>query len=203
MRLAARISADKVAAQRWRNGGGWTRQLLAWPPDTDAWQLRISVATITAPGAFSAFPGVRRALALVSGDGLLLTVEGAVHRLSVASDPLYFDGAAAAHAQPLGGDSIDLNLMVSAGHGELLRAVGAAPWLSACPQRGLYSAVAGTLHAGADAPLHVPAHTLFWYCEAAGLPLAFAPEAVAAPESVAAPDRGAAPVWWLGYAPPG
>jgi environmental stress-induced protein Ves len=40
----------------WRNGGGRTRELLAWPSAED-WQLRVSVAEIEADGPFSAFPG--------------------------------------------------------------------------------------------------------------------------------------------------
>ena len=45
--------------QAWRNGGGITRELLAWPADAP-WQLRVSVAEIIKDGNFSAFPGVQR-----------------------------------------------------------------------------------------------------------------------------------------------
>jgi environmental stress-induced protein Ves len=40
----------------WKNGGGVTRELLAWPGGGD-WQVRISVAEIEADGPFSSFPG--------------------------------------------------------------------------------------------------------------------------------------------------
>ena len=35
-----------AAAQPWRNGGGITRELLAWPVASDQWALRVSVAQI-------------------------------------------------------------------------------------------------------------------------------------------------------------
>jgi environmental stress-induced protein Ves len=77
-------------AQPWRNGGGTTRELLAWPalaaappgPAGDSsvrssgsampWQLRVSVADITRDGPFSAFPGVGRAFAVLEGPGVVL-----------------------------------------------------------------------------------------------------------------------------------
>jgi environmental stress-induced protein Ves len=195
VKIVTLIHADEVTPQRWRNGGGWTRELLTWPADTDPWQLRISLATINAPGPFSTFPGVKRVLALVSGAGLLLTVDGHQHRLVPDSAPLHFDGSAVVQAVPLAGASIDLNLMSASGHGELLRAASASAWLSASTQRGLYSSVAGTLHTaagGAGAPVAVPANSLIWLSQAANLPLHFVPEA-------AAPSL---PAWWLGYSAP-
>ena len=195
MKIVTLVHAENIAPQRWRNGGGWTRELLTWPADTDPWQLRISLATINAPGPFSTFPGVKRVLALVSGAGLLLTVDGHQHRLVPDSAPLHFDGSAVVHAVPLAGASIDLNLMTASGHGELLRAASASAWLSASTQRGLYSSVAGTLHTaagGAGAPVAVPANSLIWLSQAANLPLHFVPEA-------AAPTL---PAWWLGYSAP-
>lgn len=188
------INAADIAPQRWRNGGGWTRELLTWPAGNPDWQLRISLATINAPGPFSTYPGIKRVLALVSGAGLLLTVDGHQHRLVPDSDPLHFDGSAVVHAVPLAGASSDLNLMSASGHAELLRAASAVAWFSAAAQRGLYSAVAGTLHTGAGtaaAPLAVPAHSLVWLSQAANLPLHF----------VAATVSPVTPAWWLGYSP--
>jgi len=189
VRVVTRIAIDQVAPQRWRNGGGWTRELLTWPVEAGPWQLRISLATIDAPGPFSVFAGVSRVLALVSGDGLLLTVDGHRHRLTPDAEPLHFDGAATVHAEPLGGSSTDLNLMSSSGHATMLRAGPGVPWISPCAQRGLYSRVAGTLHMPAGAPLAVASDSLTWLADAAGLPLYFA-------------STAAGPAWWLGYAPP-
>ena len=52
-----RITADDVAPTPWRNGGGRTRELLAWPHVAD-WKVRVSIADIDRDGPFSAFPGV-------------------------------------------------------------------------------------------------------------------------------------------------
>ncbi|MEO8526020.1 MAG: HutD family protein [Caldimonas sp.] len=48
-----------TAAQPWRNGGGVTRELLAWPGVGD-WCVRVSIADIEADGPFSTFSGVQR-----------------------------------------------------------------------------------------------------------------------------------------------
>ena len=202
MRVMARIAAEDVAPQRWRNGGGWTRELLAWPAPPAAWQLRISLATIDAAGPFSVFPGVQRALALVSGAGLLLTIDGTAQRLHAGSEPVFFDGTAAVAAEPLAGPSIDLNLMTAAGRGEMLPIASASLWISPCPQRGLFSAVAGTLESG-DESLALAPGSFLWMDEAAGVPLRFVPAAPAAGATGAAGPAAPAPLaaWWLGYAP--
>ncbi len=209
MRVMARIAAADVAPQRWRNGGGWTRELHTWPAPPAAWQLRLSLATIDAAGPFSVFPGVQRALALVSGAGLLLTIDGKAQRLHPGSEPVFFAGTAAVAAAPLAGPSIDLNLMTAAGRGEMLPVASASRWTSPCPQRGLYSAVAGTLQAG-DESLAIAAGGFLWMSEAAGVPLRFVPAAPAAPAAPAdsAPTltgagmAAALAAWWLGYTPP-
>ena len=53
------VRLDQVTAQPWRNGGGLTRELLAWPGGED-WRLRLSVAQVTQDGPFSQFGGVQR-----------------------------------------------------------------------------------------------------------------------------------------------
>jgi uncharacterized protein len=192
MRIERQVCAAKVSPQRWRNGGGWTRVLLTQPALEPDWQLRVSLATIDAAGAFSPFPGVRRVLTVVSGAGLRLTVDGREHRLSVDSEPLHFDGGAAAHATPLAGPTTDLNLMTTRGSAQMLRATGGLCWSAAFAQRGIYCAVDGVLDAGDGAPEPVGAHTLLWLTEVASLPLRFLPNAPGV----------ATPAWWLGFSPP-
>ena len=53
----ALIRLNEVAPVPWRNGGGVTRELLAWPSPGD-WALRISVAEVERDGPFSRYPGV-------------------------------------------------------------------------------------------------------------------------------------------------
>src|ERR1043165_8979595 len=66
-----RITADEVAPTPWRNGGGRTRELLAWPHVAD-WKVRISVADIDRDGPFSAYPGVDRWFGVLSGEGVIM-----------------------------------------------------------------------------------------------------------------------------------
>ena len=66
-----RITADEVAPTPWRNGGGRTRELLAWPHVAD-WKVRVSIADIDRDGPFSAFPGVDRWFGVLSGGGVIL-----------------------------------------------------------------------------------------------------------------------------------
>ncbi len=72
------ICAGAVAPQAWRNGGGQTRELLAWPAQ-GPWRLRISRADIDADGPFSAFPGVTRWFTVLQGAGVALTLDGVRH----------------------------------------------------------------------------------------------------------------------------
>ena len=69
------LRCDAVEPQSWKNGGGLTRELLAWPA-RDGWALRISVADIRADGPFSAFAGVDRWFAVLEGNGVRLVLPG-------------------------------------------------------------------------------------------------------------------------------
>ena len=106
------IRVDEVPAVPWRNGGGVTRELLAWPDPRD-WLLRVSVADIGASGPFSAFPGIDRWFAVLSGDGVRLETEGALPvELTATQDALHaFRGDLATHCTTLGATTRDFNLM--------------------------------------------------------------------------------------------
>ncbi|MDZ4127463.1 MAG: HutD family protein [Hydrogenophaga sp.] len=120
-----RVALDAVAAVPWRNGGGVTRELLAWPSAHD-WACRISVAEVAASGPFSAYPGVERWFAVLAGHGVTLDVAGQAHRLDTASPPLRFAGDASTTCTLLGGATRDFNLMLRTGraHGTLRRLQG-------------------------------------------------------------------------------
>jgi len=109
--------------QPWRNGGGRTRELLAWPQPQD-WQLRVSVARIDRSGPFSAFPGIWRGFAVLHGHGVVLDLPGGARTLTPADAAIAFDGEAAPMCHLLDGPTEDLNLMVrrDAGHAALQRA---------------------------------------------------------------------------------
>ena len=108
------VSLDEVKPTPWRNGGGTTRELLAWPQVKD-WQWRASVAEVVQSGPFSSFADVKRWFAVLEGDGVCLTVDGALHNLSQRDQPLMFDGAAQTTCKLQGGATQDFNLMVQGG----------------------------------------------------------------------------------------
>ena len=85
------VSLRDVHPVPWRNGGGTTRELMAYP-DSDHWAWRISVAEVASDGAFSDFPGVQRWLAILSGAGVALTTPEHAIELTEASEPLVFNG---------------------------------------------------------------------------------------------------------------
>ena len=107
----ARVRVADVAPTPWRNGGGVARDLLLWPTPADV-QVRINVADIERSGPFSDFSGWRRLFALVDGDPVELTVDGAVHRVAPDGPPCLFDGGAATSCRLLGGPARALNLVV-------------------------------------------------------------------------------------------
>ncbi len=152
------VSLGSVQPQAWKNGGGTTRELLAWPSATD-WRVRLSVAEVQADGPFSRFVGVQRCFAVLSGAGVRLVVNRQVHALTPASDPLAFDGGADTQCTLLGGATQDFNLMVRGGDAVLQR-VQTPMLLAAAPAflQAVY-AVSAPVLLGEQT---LPPHTLAW-----------------------------------------
>ena len=102
----------------WKNGGGVTAKIAAAPPGAglDAFDWRISRATVAADGPFSAFPGIDRTLTVLDGDGLLLAVGDAPRvQLTADGDPFAFPGDVPSHGRLVGGAIVDLNVMTRRG----------------------------------------------------------------------------------------
>jgi hypothetical protein len=120
-----RVELATCAWRPWRNGGGRTRELLAWPR-ADDWQLRVSVAEIEADGPFSPYPGVDRWFTVLEGAGVILSMPQGDVTLHRGAAPIAFAGEAAPRCRLIDGPTRDLNLM---------RRRGAAPsrW------RGVYA----------------------------------------------------------------
>lgn len=161
-----RSTIAAARSQPWRNGGGSTRELLAWPQmpgHTNAWQVRVSVAHIAQDGPFSAFAGVDRCFAVLSGAGVLLHLDGTPLRLDAYSAPLAFAGEAAPQCVLTSGPTDDLNLMVRRGLGvaQMWRSA-AQPYIEGSTRwRGVYAPEPAAVHIGEHVE-HLAAHTLLW-----------------------------------------
>ncbi|PRX91677.1 HutD family protein [Paraburkholderia sp. BL25I1N1] len=113
--------ADLVAAP-WKNGGGVTREVAAFPAGAglDAFVWRVSVADVAQAGPFSRFAGIDRTLVLLSGAGMLLDEAGGAqgmqgvktHALTQTLEMARFAGEAQIDARLVDGATRDFNLMV-------------------------------------------------------------------------------------------
>jgi environmental stress-induced protein Ves len=122
----------------WKNGGGVTREIAAFPRGADLshFDWRISTAEVRSGGPFSAFPDIERILCVLEGE-LTLSVQGQpAVRLSKGSAPFAFAGDVPAEAEPRGGIVVDLNVMA---------------------RRGRYVAAVRRLNASASTPLNLEA----------------------------------------------
>jgi environmental stress-induced protein Ves len=91
-----------------------TREVLRQPPDAGAFDWRLSLATIDAPGPFSVFDGYARTLVLVHGAGVELDFgQHGRSRLTVVGQMAAFDGSWQTSCQLIDGPSTDLNLIVA------------------------------------------------------------------------------------------
>lgn len=110
------IRSGDFPEQGWKNGGGRTREI-AVQRDAAGVLWRISLADITAPGSFSAFPGLQRIFAVAGGGPVRLRIGvDRIVDIRPGDPPVVFDGAAEVAAE-LGGEPAQaLNLMVRPGH---------------------------------------------------------------------------------------
>lgn len=106
------VRLSEITPVPWKNGGGFTRELLTWPPSGEDWHMRLSVAEVANSGPFSSFIGVTRWFAVLQGDGVVLDVAGRKSSLTSCDPPLCFDGAASTYCYLTGGSTQDFNLMV-------------------------------------------------------------------------------------------
>lgn len=185
------IQAEQVEPQTWRNGGGSTRELLAWP-NADDWQLRISRADIERDGPFSAFPGVQRWFVVLGGKGVVLYMptpggHAREHQLLNGHAPLRFDGELAPGCSLVDGPTQDLNLMVRSGQSSLLAVDADQPWTTPLAMCGIYTAHSGTWHCGAQTQ-HLNAHTLLWLERTPPIAMQFLPD-----------NNTPLRAWWWGY----
>ncbi len=148
----------------WRNGGGVTRELAAWPRPSD-WTWRISVADVAASGPFSRFEGVERWFAVLDGCGVRLELGGAKQILTAASAPFSFDGAQPVDCHLVQGATRDLNLMVRSDRAlaRMTRIEGSGQLVAQRPGVvAVYAVDAPAMLTCGAQTLEVPANSLAW-----------------------------------------
>ena len=98
---------------RWRNDGGFTREVISEPAGSASFQWRVSIAEIEADGPFSRFDGYERVLVLLAGAGMRLhtTDTGAVIEVRPDEPLVRFAGDVPIHAELIDGPTTDFNLM--------------------------------------------------------------------------------------------
>lgn len=112
------IRAGDCKTTPWKNGGGSTTEIAIGPADAslEAFDWRVSMARVASDGPFSDFAGVDRTLAVVKGNGLVLTTgENAPVTLSSGADPVSFPGDTPTSARLTAGEITDLNVMTTRG----------------------------------------------------------------------------------------
>lgn len=106
------LPAHEYRRERWRNGHGWTREVLRMPEGADDWDWRLSIAEIEQDGPFSSFPGIERELVLLHGNGVRLCFDdGEVREVVPPHGRVRFAGERALTGELIDGPTHDLNLM--------------------------------------------------------------------------------------------
>lgn len=117
------IPSNEYRRERWKNGAGWTREIVAVCPCEFAGKprctgscagfvYRLSIAEIERDTPFSRFDGIERELVLLSGNGLRLRFDdGELHTLLPPHARLRFDGERALSGELVDGPTHDFNLM--------------------------------------------------------------------------------------------
>lgn len=109
--IIACIPANEYRRVRWKNGLGWTREIVR-VPDNDDWDWRLSIAEIERDAAFSSFPGIDRELVLLRGNGLHLRFEdGRTVDLMPPHGRHRFAGEDGVTGELVDGTTHDFNLM--------------------------------------------------------------------------------------------
>ncbi len=163
-----RFNRESAPVTPWKNGGGTTCEIASWPPTAgiDAFDWRVSIATIAASGPFSVFTGVDRTIMLLQGDGMRLQAQGIEHRLDQPNLPFAFSGDLPLDCTLLGGASSDFNVMSRRQRGRAeVRVLSGAVTLDAAPA-GLLMSLRGNWQAG-DQPI-AEGEGLWWADDALG-----------------------------------
>ena len=171
------VRFDDVPPAPWKNGGGVTRELLAWP-EAAGWSLRVSVADVAASGPFSVFDGIDRWFGVLQGGGVILETASTPTPVTVrAGDGLHaFKGDAITQCRLIDGLTRDFNVMAK--RDEVAVRVGGVSENAVLATRAAFVAcfVSGeaTLRVNHQAPLQLSPMSLAWMTNAGGQSLRWA-----------------------------
>lgn len=116
------IPPEQFETTVWKNGKGETLQLAISPGGSiDAFDWRLSIASVIEDGVFSDFSGYERNLILLQGDGIELTHDEI--RADLLKKPLSlasFSGSDRTVGRLLGGSIKDFNVMTKTGKYKVL-----------------------------------------------------------------------------------
>jgi uncharacterized protein len=108
------LRADEHPVVPWANGRGVTEVVVSWPPGEDAFDWRVSIATVEEPGGFSTYAGIDRTLVVASGGPLVLGVDGTI-LAAERDDPVAFPGDAETVCLATSGRARVVNVMTRRG----------------------------------------------------------------------------------------
>lgn len=107
------LKASERKPMPWKNGGGETIEIAVHPADAslETFDWRLSIATVAVDGPFSTFAGIDRTIAVLTGDGMDMRIDGEPQRLTPETAPFPFQGDSKTEAWLIGGPVRDLNIM--------------------------------------------------------------------------------------------
>lgn len=110
--LAVHLAAHRYQRQRWKNDLGWTREIVREPAGEGDFDWRLSIAEIDQNCPFSAFPGCRRSLVLLQGNGMRFRFDnGESAELLPPHGRCDFSGDRALDCDLIDGPTQDFNLI--------------------------------------------------------------------------------------------
>lgn len=112
------IRASEYKVMPWKNGGGETAEIAAFPEGASMQDFgwRVSMAKVTENGPFSLFRDIDRTLSILEGQSMALTIDGAAPEvLTKDSEPLAFAADVPVSATLPEGEIRDLNVMTRRG----------------------------------------------------------------------------------------
>lgn len=145
--MTALIGSDQYIRMPWKNGMGVTWELARKDlADASGFLWRISIASVTADGPFSLYPGYGRIISTLEGEGMVLTADGRPSREIRRFDLFAFSGSDRMHCALINGPIRDFNVI----HRPDLCRVRAR-WLRADPLARVMSSASTIFFYAADA----------------------------------------------------